>query len=107
MGTFDYAFPVYLGDVSVWELAYLKRLQVIPFADYAISRKQVKVSDSNSAVEMHNTALYSCGTDLLVDLCPFKWGVECSVGVRYSYNGNNGDVPGAGNAFRMLFSVSL
>lgn len=105
IGTFEYAFPVYLGDVSVWRLAYLKRMKVIPFADYAISRTPVAVAGSRQT--MQNTTLYSCGTDMLVDLSPFMLGFECSVGVRYSYNGNNGNFPGTGNAFQMLFSVSL
>lgn len=107
LGTFEYAFPVYLGDISVWRLAYLKRMKVIPFADYAVSRKRVMTSASSMAIEMRNTTLYSCGADVLVDLAPFILGFECSVGVRYSYNGNNGNHPGAGNAFQMLFSVSL
>lgn len=107
LGTFEYAFPVYLGDISIWRLAYLKRLQVIPFADYAISRTRVMTSASSSATRMRNTALYSCGADMLVSLAPFILGFECSVGVRYSYNGNNGSHPGTGNAFQMLFSFSL
>lgn len=120
LGTFEYAFPVYLGDISIWRLAYLKRLQVIPFADYAISRTPVAVQGNGSSgngssgassagytVNMRNTALYSYGADMLVDLAPFMLGFQCSVGVRYSYNGNNGNFPGTGNAFQMLFSVSL
>lgn len=107
LATFDYAFPLYLGDFSLWHLAYIKRLQVIPFADYAVNRSPVLVSGASYSRKMQNTSLYSCGTDLLADLCPFKLGFECSVGVRYSYNGNNGNFPGAGNAFQMLFSVSL
>ena len=107
LATFDYAFPLYLGDFSLWHLAYIKRLQVIPFADFAVNRVPVLVSGASHSRKMQNTSLYSCGTDLLVDMCPFKLGFECSVGVRYSYNGNNGNFPGAGNAFQMLFSVSL
>ena len=117
IGTFDYAIPVYAGDFSLWALAYVKRFKVIPFADYAVNRKTVVVSGSASGgkgsssagytTEMRNTALYSCGSDFLVDFAPFKLAFECSVGVRYSYNGNNGDHPGTGNAFQMLFSFSL
>ncbi len=102
MAAADYAFPVYLGDVGLWELAYLKRLQVIPFADYAVGK-----SLAASGRMVQDARIYSVGTDLLVDLSPFKFGVECSVGVRWAYNGNNAGLPGAGNAFQMLFSVAL
>lgn len=115
IGTFDYAFPVYAGDFSLWALAYVKRFKVIPFADYAISRTPVAVAggasggngSAGNATTMRNTALYSCGSDFLVDFAPLKLAFECSVGVRYSYNGNNGNFPGTGNAFQMLFSFSL
>lgn len=93
MGTIDYAFPIYLGDTHVWRLAYLKRMQVIPFADYAVGKK--------------NTSLYSCGTSVLVDFAPFSVGLECSIGVRYSYNGGNASIPGKGSAIHFLFSTSL
>lgn len=102
MGTFDYAFPIYLGDTHVWKLAYLKRMQVIPFADYAVGKR---VSGSNGYTD--KALLYSCGTSVLVDLAPFLMGLECSVGVRYSYNGNNGGFPGKGSAIHFLFSTSL
>ena len=103
MGCADYAFPIYLGDVSVWKLAYLKRMQVIPFADYAV----VKGYSGEGTVAPGNLRLSSCGASFLVDIAPFLWGVQCSVGVRYSYNSSNLNVPGTGNAFHVLFSTSL
>ena len=36
--TADYAIPIYLGDVTWPWLYYLKRLQIIPFGDFAINR---------------------------------------------------------------------
>lgn len=103
LGTADYAFPIYLGDISVWELAYLKRLQVIPFADCAV----IKGYSGEGSSAKSNLRLSSCGTSLLVDMAPFIWGIECSVGVMYSYNSSNLDVPGTGNDFQLLFSISL
>lgn len=102
MGTFDYAFPIYLGDTHVWRLAYLKRMQVIPFADYAVGKFAAGRNGKAG-----NSALYSCGTSVLVDFAPFSIGLECSIGVRYSYNGNNGGLPGKGSAVHFLFSTSL
>lgn len=102
MGTFDYAFPIYLGDTHVWRLAYLKRMQVIPFADYAVGKPApVKGAALGSG------AMYSCGTSVLVDFAPFSIGLQCSVGVRYSYNGNNFGFPEKGSAVHFLFSTSL
>lgn len=103
MGSADYALPIYLGDFNLWELAYVKRLQLIPFADYAIG-KSVAVPGKGYLPEAR---LYSAGSAVLVDLAPFKFGVECSVGVRYSYNGNNAGLPGAGHAFHVMFSTAL
>ena len=92
MGSADYAFPIYLGDFNIWKLAYVKRMQVIPFADYGI---------------MDNVALSSYGASVLVDLAPFTFGVNCSVGVQYSYNRSGMGIPGEGNSVRMLFSISM
>ena len=69
--TADYALPLYLGDINVIRLVYLKRLQFIPFADFAIvdSRK-----------------LHSYGAAVMVDFAPFTIGLDLSLGVRYSAN---------------------
>ena len=92
MGSVDYAFPIYLGDFNLWKLAYVKRMQVIPFADYGVLGKG---------------RISSCGASVLVDLAPFAFGFNCSVGVQYSYNNSSMDLPGVGSTAKMLFSVSL
>ncbi len=71
MGTFDYAFPVYLGDVNVMRTVYLKRMQVIPFADFAV---------------MDSRNIHSYGTTVMVDFAPFTSMLDLSLGVRYSFN---------------------
>lgn len=92
MGTADYALPVYLGDVHLWKLAYLKRLQVIPFADYA---------------KMQDISLYSCGATLLLDFAPFSMGLDVSFGIRYAYNGSSRGISVDKDAISFLISTSL
>ena len=98
----DYAFPIYLGDVNVMKVAYLKRLQVIPFIDYATN---TKVADSRG--RSVTTALYSYGSTVLVDLAPFSIGMELSVGFRYSINGNNGGLKVPSSNCQVMVSTSL
>ena len=103
MATADYAFPVYMGDMSLLGLAYLKRMQVIPYADIAALSKSVGKG------KLQHTALYSYGGAILFDLCPFMLGVDISIGVRYSRYGQ--DVAGAAtkwkNGFGLMVSTSL
>ena len=100
MATIDYAFPIYLGDTGIWKLAYLKRLKVMPFADYAVSRRTVSGGT-------RHTSLYSYGTSVLVDFALFSIGIEISLGVRYAYNGSNSDFPVEKDSFSILVSTSL
>ena len=72
----DYALPVYLGDTSLGGMIYLKRLQTIPFFDYAVS-KRYDGSRQN---------YFSLGTDLLVDCDVFRLKMDMSLGLRYAYN---------------------
>ena len=82
-GTIDYAMPFYLGDKNIIRLLYLKRLQFIPFADFAV-------------VDSRN--IHSYGTAVMVDFAPFTIGVDLSFGVRYSFNMKTAQV---------LFSTAL
>ena len=98
----DYAFPVYLGDVSVLRSVYLKRLQVIPFVDYATNSRVVDARGKSAT-----TSMYSYGSAVLVDLAPFSIGIELSVGVRYSINGNNGGLKVPGSNVQVMVSTDL
>lgn len=71
MCTADYVLPLYLGDINVIRLVYLKRLQFMPFADFAV---------------VDSRRLHSYGTAVMVDFVPFTTGLELSLGVRYSVN---------------------
>ena len=75
-GTFEYAVPVYLGDTSLGGIMYLKRLQVIPFIDFATSRRY---DDSRQNY-------LSTGTDLLVDCNLVRLKFDASLGLRAAYN---------------------
>lgn len=102
MASADYVLPVYLGDTQIFRLVYMKRMQIIPFADYAVCRKAVDNKGS-----MASTNLYSCGTAVLFDFAPFSIGLDVSLGVQYSYNGNNGNIPVDRNTFKVLVTTSL
>jgi len=69
----DYAFPVYLGDVSISSLIYFKRLKVIPFVDWAYNQGA-----------QEDTHMLSAGTDLLLDFNILNIYLPLSAGVRYA-----------------------
>jgi hypothetical protein len=51
--------------------------------------------------------MYSYGSAVLVDLAPFSIGMELSVGVRYSINGNNGGLKVPGSNVQVMVSTDL
>jgi hypothetical protein len=67
----DYAIPVWLGDISVGSILYLKRLQILPFFDWA-----------NTHTGKDTKSLYSVGADLLFDFHFLRIGSPISAGVR-------------------------
>lgn len=98
----DYALPVYMGDILIWKLAYVKRMQILPFVDYAMCRK---VNFGNG--ELANPKLYSYGAAVMFDFSPFTIGAEVSFGVRYSRTGSDMALPLGKNAFDVVISTSL
>ena len=88
----DYAIPVNFSGLDLGFVGYFKRLQVIPFADYAFLKGR-----------SGTMGLYSFGTDLLIDGFLFKIGVPLSLGVRYAHTND----PGNKNHFALLFSTSM
>lgn len=93
--TVDYAIPIWLGDKSLGSILYFKRLQLIPFGDYAYGVNEVQVASH----------YYSYGASVLVDLFFLRLNIPLSVGMRYSriapYGNDNR------NEFKFLFSLSL
>ena len=104
--TADYGIFIYLGDVTWPWLYYLSRMQIVPFADFAINRGavySVKERENQSFIDrlIHGKTefdaiipgaqnpryLYSYGADVLVSGHFFRIGSEISIGVRYARTG--------------------
>ena len=92
--TADYAIPIYLGDFRIGPILYVKRMQVIPFADYGM--------DFRSGLR---TDYFSYGADLLLDFNIVRLSFPISAGVRYARTGPNGDL--SRNQFSLLFNISF
>ena len=95
-GALDYAIPVNLGDINLAGLLYMRRLQVIPFADYAVSWQY----------DGGKRDFYSLGSDFLLDcnLMGIRQGL--ALGFRYAYNNGSPVLP-ASHTFRFLIKASL
>lgn len=91
----DYAVPVYLGDISLGPVLYLKRLQLIPFGDYAGG-----IENGTGAVNRY----YSFGADVKVDFIALRLNFPLSIGMRYA---RTGPQTGSQNYFGLLFDVSF
>ncbi|MEN6618461.1 MAG: hypothetical protein ABFC28_03035 [Rikenellaceae bacterium] len=86
----DYAFPVYLGDTELSSFLYFKRLQVIPFVDWAYNQGALK--DSH---------MFSAGSDLLLDFNILNIYLPLSVGLRYARTKEGT------NLFQFLFKLPM
>ncbi len=95
----DYAFPVWLGDFTLFEFLYLKRLRVTPFTDCAFSWGLPGAS--SSACRVH----CSPGLDMLLDFHLFRMNFGLSAGVRYARADAFG--PDSSNFFDLLFEFAL
>ena len=67
----DYAIPVWLGDATIGNALYLKRLVMIPFADWAFNK-------NHEGTER----LFSVGTDLTFEFHALKIGSPIKAGIR-------------------------
>lgn len=88
----DYAVPVNFNGLDLGFLGYYKRLQIIPFFDWARFKGKEEMEDYTSF-----------GADLLVDGFIFKIGAPVSVGVRYARTNEMG----GNNHIALLFSASM
>ncbi|NLA15917.1 MAG: hypothetical protein GX877_05200 [Bacteroidales bacterium] len=71
----DYAIPIGIGDPSIPDVLYIKRLQLIPFGEYRQFRHP----------EREKEHAWSCGADLLFDFHIFRIGLPLTAGLRYAY----------------------
>lgn len=98
--TADYAIPIYLGDVTWPWLYFLKRLQVIPFGDFAIN--SAAWHPQNGILKpVDHKYLYSYGVDVLVNAHLLRIGSELSFGFRYARTSLGDDY------WNVLFSTDL
>lgn len=94
-GTASYAIPIYLGDFSILDFFYFRRMQLIPFGEYARDRSQ------SGTIRDY----YSYGTDLLVDFNVLIATLfSFSAGVRYAWTGPQ---DGNRNYFGFLFNIAI
>jgi len=86
----DYALPIYLGDIELYSLIYFKRLQVIPFVDFAYNMGM-----------RDNKSMLSGGTDLLLDFNVLNISLGLSAGLRYARTAEKK------NFFQILFKLPI
>ena len=91
--TADYAIPIYLGDAAIPGFLYFKRMQLIPFADYAVDYTSRRT----------RTDYFSFGADVLIDFNIFRLPYPISAGMRYARMNIGTDR----NYFGMLFNISF
>ncbi len=72
--TADYAIPVYLGDLNIPGIAYIKNFLITPHGDYC------GLQDGN---------LWSAGADLTAEMAKFILPFKSSLGVSLSYLGGS------------------
>lgn len=85
--TIDYAIPIYLGDVSLGFFAYLKSVNIVPFADLGLyRRKMAVVNDAGQMIGTKSTwrNRSSIGVDVTFRTHLFRIGFPLSIGFRYA-----------------------
>lgn len=71
--TLDYAIPIYLGDISLGPIAYLKSVNIVPFADLGLYRRNSTWRNRSSA-----------GVDVTFRTHLLRIGYPLSIGFRYA-----------------------
>lgn len=93
----SYAIPVHPGDLDLGFFAYIKRLQIIPFADFARYR----------AFDRSSGTLFSFGADAIVEGHFFRIGAPVQIGLRYARTGDDVVSNGRRNYFALLFNIDF
>lgn len=95
-GAIDYAVPLKLGDYDLAGIVYLRRLQLIPFFDYAVSW----------LYSGGRRDFYSLGSDVVLDCNLFGIRQGVALGFRYAYNNGSPGMPGS-HTFKFLIKASM
>ncbi len=114
--TADYAVPIYLGDVSVGPIAYLKQLQLIPFVDYA-KVDFFRIGETKGSFHYQWEDRWSFGADVMLKGHFLRIGFPMYIGVRYARTNKPGDIgnmatgaykgDGNKNFFKLLLGVEF
>ena len=73
--TADYAIPIYVGDIALPPIAYIRNFLVVPHGDFTFLAND------------HN--LWSVGADITAQMGKFIVPFDCSLGVSISYLGGS------------------
>lgn len=106
--SFDYGMFIWGGDLCWPWLFYLKRLQFIPFADFAWAYKSPAdrplpdMRDPGAhPMGLPSNQFFSVGADLLIGLHFIRIGSEINIGVRYAHTSDGWD------KFSLIFGNNL
>ena len=80
----DYAIPINGIDGGIPWLMYIKRIQIVPFVDYAHDSKHLLIDDKGYVTGTVPKNYFSFGTALLIGAHWCNIGTELKLGVRYA-----------------------
>ena len=98
----QYALPIYAGDLSGGFFFYLKRIQLIPFVDYAFDKQHPEMQAGEIAKMVPKNFL-SYGASLMVTTRLFRIGRDFDLGVQYA----RPHLPGEKGSFRFVLTNGL
>ena len=98
----QYALPIYAGDLNGGFFFYLKRLELVPFVDYAFDKSHPQ-QENGAISQFAPTSFLSYGSTLLVNTRLFRIGTDLKFGVQYARPHR----PGDHGSFRFVLNNSL
>ena len=98
----QYALPIYAGDLSGGFFFYLKRIQLVPFVDYAFDKQHPEMKDGAIA-HLGPKNYLSYGTTLMITTRLFRIGRDFDLGVQYAHPHRSGEI----GTFRFVLTNGL
>ena len=98
----QYALPIYAGDLDGGFFFYLKRIQLVPFVDYAFDKSHPEM-EGGSIAQMAPKHFLSYGTALTIKTRLFRIGRDFELGVLYA----RPHLPGEYGSFRFIMDTKL